>query len=171
MSRSYGLNAASSRGRFSGRLAYRSASCPSRSPEGGRRNASARLRIREGVRLRAEARRRTVGEFAGSLSRKRGCGLDYPHNVQLQIPPLPNAQEIDELPPGGNENVDLEGPRVEPPHDVSNVRLGSADARCMAVEADPDPRRAVGAAVSAGHSGVLISGHDVKSPVPAGCIE
>ena len=91
--------------------------------------------------------------------------------MQLHISPLPNAQEIDELPPWGDENVDLEDLRIEPTHDISNVRLGSADPRCMAVEADTDPRRPAMAPVGAVHTGALIGVHDVKSPVPAGSIE
>ena len=64
------------------------------------------------------------GRSEGSLDLpgKRGCGLDYPHNVQFHISPLPNAQKIDEFPPWGDENVDLEDLRVQPTHDISNVR-------------------------------------------------
>jgi hypothetical protein len=91
--------------------------------------------------------------------------------VQLQISPLTNAQEINEVPPWGHEDVHVEDVGVDPAHHVSDVRLSAADARCMAVEADPDPRRAVSAPVRAVHAAVLIGGHDVKSAPATGGLE
>jgi hypothetical protein len=102
---------------------------------------------------------------------KGGRRLDYPHNVHIHVSALTDTQEINELRPRGHEEVHLEDLGVHTPYNVSNVRLGPADTRRMAVEADPDPRRAVWATVRCGHSLDLIRGNDVKSAALAGCFE
>ena len=133
--------------------------------------ASARLRIRDGVELGAEAGMTSRDSGFRSRYGKRGCRLDYPHHVQVQISPLTNAQEIDELPPWGNEDVYVKDIGVDPAHHVANVGLSAAYARSMAVEADPDPRRAVSTPVRAVHAAVLIGGHDGKSAPVTGGLE
>ena len=91
--------------------------------------------------------------------------------MQFQILPLLNTQKLDELPPRGHEDVHLEDLGIHPADDIANVRLSPADARCVTVEADSNPRRTGGTPPGAAHSVLLIGGHDAKSALAAGRFE